>query len=104
MNYQEYLNSPHWQRLRVRILKRDGYKCTQCNETKELDVHHLSYDRLGQERDEDVATLCRRCHNDEYYYQGCIEPTEKMIAKQISVTQVEYQDKKQKIIAGLEKG
>ena len=99
MNYQVYIDSRPWQRLRVRILKRDRNQCTKCGRKHELDVHHLNYDQLGQEQEEDVVTLCRRCHRDEHYYADYIEPTEKMLAKQRWVTEEEYQIEKM-VLAG----
>lgn len=28
-------------------------------------MHHLTYERLGAERDEDLLVVCRRCHKKE---------------------------------------
>ena len=35
-----------------------------------LDVHHLTYERLGREKDEDLRVLCRACHGDEHRQMG----------------------------------
>ena len=61
-SYKEYLLSDHWQEVRRRTLKRDGYRCRMCNTRGQLSVHHRTYERLGSERDSDVITLCKRCH------------------------------------------
>lgn len=29
----------------------------------ELDVHHRTYERLGQEQEYDLTVLCHRCHS-----------------------------------------
>ena len=33
-----------------------------------LEVHHLSYARLGHEHDEDLYVVCRSCHSDLHGY------------------------------------
>lgn len=60
--YEDYLQTHHWQAVRVRTLERDGYRCRRCAGRRELNVHHLTYERRGQERAIDVITLCRACH------------------------------------------
>ena len=62
-NYEEYLNSSDWSRIRTRILRRDNYKCRICGSGINIQVHHLRYpDEWGKERDEDLIVLCDRCH------------------------------------------
>jgi hypothetical protein len=60
--YDLYLSSPHWRSLTARIKLARGSKCERCGATERLDTHHLTYDRLGCERDEDLMVLCRECH------------------------------------------
>lgn len=65
VTYREYLRSPQWRRRREQRLKLDGYACQQCGTTSKqyrLEVHHLTYKRLGHERMEDLQTLCVLCH------------------------------------------
>lgn len=63
-NYDIYLNSYRWDKLRQRILKRDNHKCLVCGcENKKLHVHHLTYDRFTHEDMDDLVTLCEDCHN-----------------------------------------
>ena len=64
-SYEDYLRSPAWRHKRERRLKLDGYTCQQCGKTSmdyRLEVHHLTYERLGHERMEDLLTLCILCH------------------------------------------
>lgn len=61
----EYLD-PRWQRRRLEIMQRDGFKCRLCGDDKEtLNVHHLYY-LPGQKKweydDAALVTLCRSCH------------------------------------------
>lgn len=67
MNYQEYLNSTLWQVIRRDALWGAGNKCSLCRFKEELEVHHLTYKNLGNERREDLQVLCARCHNDIHY-------------------------------------
>ena len=63
VKYADYIQSESWRRVRRLALKRDGYVCQQCGTGKNLEVHHINYEHLGQEGElEDVITLCRKCH------------------------------------------
>ena len=63
VNYHDYIKSDAWQRVRREALKRDGYVCQQCGTGKNLEVHHINYEHLGQDGElNDVITLCRKCH------------------------------------------
>jgi len=65
VTYEEYLRSPEWRRKRKERLKLDRNTCQKCGTTSReyrLEVHHLTYERLGSERMEDLQTLCVLCH------------------------------------------
>lgn len=66
MPYNEYLRTKEWREKRMRVLLRDGYRCTKCGSSEQLNVHHLTYERRGAERYADLTTLCRRCHRKEH--------------------------------------
>ncbi|MHA2066094.1 MAG: HNH endonuclease [Candidatus Thorarchaeota archaeon] len=55
-------NQTHWKAIRQKILERDGNKCTECSSTDKLHVHHLTYENEGNEKPEDLITLCHSCH------------------------------------------
>lgn len=64
VDYDEYIQSDEWKARAKAIRKRDNYTCQDCKATDvRLDVHHLTYARLGHERDEDLIALCRECHD-----------------------------------------
>lgn len=66
-DYDVYITSPEWKVRARQIRKRDGYTCQDCGATDvPLDVHHLTYEHLGHERDEDLITLCRECHDAQH--------------------------------------
>jgi hypothetical protein len=63
MPYKEYLRTPHWKRRRQHALRAAGYRCQACsNSLAHLDVHHNTYENLGEELDRDLIVLCRECH------------------------------------------
>jgi hypothetical protein len=67
-SYSELLQHPKWQEKRLRILERDGFKCTSpgCQNTEQiLHVHHLDYKKGNAPWEYDdswLITLCRDCH------------------------------------------
>lgn len=63
MTYDEYLASPEWQEKRQARLELDGFQCQFCGSENDLCVHHVTYDRLGNEDvNFDLVTLCKDCH------------------------------------------
>ena len=63
MDYQKYLQTEHWQARRKLALDEAGHKCQVCGcKDRRLDVHHNSYDYLGDEPREDLIVLCDVCH------------------------------------------
>jgi 5-methylcytosine-specific restriction endonuclease McrA len=68
--YQEYLQTEHWQTTRRRALILAGHKCQLCAGRIELEVHHNSYERLGGELDSDLVVLCRECHKFHHARMG----------------------------------
>lgn len=59
--YGVYLMSEWWDRRRQRALRDAGYHCG-CGKTNGLEVHHLSYEHLWHEPEEDLMVLCADCH------------------------------------------
>jgi len=57
-----YLRSAHWRARRARAIARAGGSCERCGKPGRLEVHHVTYERLGRERDRDLRALCHRCH------------------------------------------
>ena len=65
MTYSEKLRSPKWQKRRLEILNRDGWKCLFCGtENENLQVHHIVYRRREPWDYPDYLyqTLCDKCH------------------------------------------
>jgi 5-methylcytosine-specific restriction endonuclease McrA len=54
----------HYDRLRKRILERDGWRCQRCGAASQLEVHHLQLrSRGGEDFEENLITLCNHCHS-----------------------------------------
>ena len=67
VNYYEYLRSSEWNWMRLEKLAEVDCECERCGEGDDvLDVHHVTYARLGEEWFEDLEVLCRRCHEVEH--------------------------------------
>ncbi|MGL5749650.1 MAG: HNH endonuclease, partial [Paraclostridium sp.] len=66
--YKEYLKSDKWSEIRKIILSRDNNKCVKCSSSKNLQVHHSTYDNIFNEENnlDDLVTLCKTCHNVEH--------------------------------------
>lgn len=64
--YAEKLRDPRWQKRRLHILERDGWRCARCDaDDKMLVVHHVWYHREPWEApDEALITLCEECHDN----------------------------------------
>jgi len=58
--------SPKWQKRRLEILKKNGFKCNFCNsEEKQLHVHHIVYQhkrKIWEYEDHQLLVLCNDCH------------------------------------------
>ena len=67
-SYSDYLKSSEWKSIAKKIRKRDEFKCTKCNSSESLQVHHTSYDNIFNERNhlEDLILLCDCCHKKEH--------------------------------------
>ena len=63
MPYEEYLQTWHWKLKREEKLRAVDNRCQLCNSGSGiLEVHHRTYERLGEELNEDLTVLCRLCH------------------------------------------
>ena len=60
--YRAVMGSGGWRRRRAAAIRRAGRRCQRCGARGPLDVHHLTYRRLGRERPGDLLAVCERCH------------------------------------------
>ena len=63
--YADLLLSDKWMDKRVKVFKRDGYRCQKCGDNKSLNCHHTYY-TFGKKPWEyplsALLTLCKDCH------------------------------------------
>lgn len=64
--YRQYLRSAHWRDLQAKYrsspLQQDCFVCHDDN----VDLHHRTYKRLGEERLDDLVPLCRLHHEEAH--------------------------------------
>jgi 5-methylcytosine-specific restriction endonuclease McrA len=64
--YADKLKDPRWQKKRLEIMQRDGFKCAACkNNENTLHVHHIRYiarKSPWEAPNRDLITLCDTCH------------------------------------------
>ena len=80
LTYNQYMSSTdkakhlltqYWKDLKAKRIHVFGNKCEACGCTGPLELHHVTYVRLGAEQLDDVRLTCRSCHqstHDEYGY------------------------------------
>lgn len=62
MPYAQYLLSPEWNAKRAACLVDADYRCETCGKRGKMQVHHLTYQNLPNERRGDLRALCGTCH------------------------------------------
>lgn len=69
--YYNSLKNKKWTKKRDEILKRDYYKCTVCNSSINLCVHHKYYytgpfTPAWEYPNDCLITMCERCHEEHH--------------------------------------
>lgn len=82
-NYHAYLQSSAWRARRNRRLQMAQWRCEACQGRRDLEVHHLTYARIGREWDQDLRVLCHACHNAEHQYRMGQHPIGRVYLKLI---------------------
>jgi hypothetical protein len=62
MPYREYLQTPEWHVRAQEAYARFGFRCALCNDERDLNAHHRTYERRGCELPADLTALCAGCH------------------------------------------
>lgn len=60
--YGTYLRSSEWANKRRLVMKRCGGICEGCMANPATQVHHLTYDHVGNELLFELVGICRECH------------------------------------------
>lgn len=67
--YNKYLQTEHWQTVRLKVFNRDGGQCVMCKGELTIETmvcHHISYrlyNRFGYADPYECRTLCHDCHS-----------------------------------------
>jgi hypothetical protein len=61
-NYHTYLKSNHWNTIKTNYYVTRYYRCYFCGVRKGLQLHHISYENIGNEKPQDLVYLCSKCH------------------------------------------
>lgn len=61
--YHAYLETQEWKSLRNRVLARAQGQCEGCGRWPATEVHHLSYEHVGDEFLWELKAVCRDCHD-----------------------------------------
>lgn len=94
LKYIRYINSKAWAIRREFAIEKAANKCQLCGRKEELTVHHLNYERFGQENDEDLLVVCVRCHNDLEFTKRDSFCSPLKVLRSIKITEIEYQEYK----------
>jgi 5-methylcytosine-specific restriction endonuclease McrA len=62
-SYDDYLRSDAWKRRAAKILQRANGVCEGCLSNPASEVHHLTYQNIGQEFAWELRAVCRSCHS-----------------------------------------
>ena len=62
--HKEVLQSNEWKIKRQKVIKRCNNICEGCGSNPVEEVHHLTYDRLGEEFLFQLLGLCKNCHSE----------------------------------------
>jgi len=70
MKYKQMLKDPRWQKKRLEVFERAGWKCESCGDgTTELHVHHVEYKKGAKPWEysmNDLQCLCKHCHKKDH--------------------------------------
>ena len=92
ITYNQYLKSSHWYKLKIRF-RNSAYSkgcCYICGNKNNLNIHHKTYRRIGNEKLNDLLELCQKCHEEVHLLEKCSD------ARQFNLSNAHIRIKKQK--------
>ena len=66
-SYLDYIHSEEWRKKSARIKDKQKSVCRLCGKRENLQTHHLTYIRLGNEKEDDLVGLCEDCHTKIHF-------------------------------------
>jgi hypothetical protein len=64
--YKQYVRSNAWAIRKNQYYRRDNRQCAACGSRERVQLHHVSYDNLGHEPDQDLVPLCYKDHRNAH--------------------------------------
>ena len=61
-NHAEYMTTEWWRVRKMSYYMQHARRCAGCASTLAVELHHLSYENVYGEPDEDLLPLCEGCH------------------------------------------
>lgn len=85
-DYKRYMASNHWANRKRVYYSAHPKRCVVCDGNVKIHLHHMTYERLGCELDEDLVALCELhhagAHEHHQIYKGTLkEATLRYIAR-----------------------
>ncbi len=68
--YEVYINSHWWEKRKSKYYQNHERICAACRSVNFITLHHMIYGDLGNEKDEHLIPLCRRCHQEYHLLNG----------------------------------
>ena len=104
---EEYYLSEHWINFRKGYYERHPNACCWITGIKEnLDLHHIRYDNLGCEEDDDIVVLCRHMHEKVHKivkeYKVALDKAHLVIADIVGRKEVMTKDEIQEMFGHLD--
>jgi hypothetical protein len=62
MSLKPYRATSHWKKLRLQVLRRDGYTCTYCGDVATEVDHRVAKVKGGEDTLDNCVAACRRCN------------------------------------------
>lgn len=77
-DYLQYLKTPHWLEFKARYESDPEklHECFVCGKM-EYELHHITYERIGKERMDDVVPLCKTHHRATHAIEKAGHPLRK---------------------------
>ena len=65
------LDPVSYEKLRLQVLRGDGWRCQSCGTMSNLEVHHQQFrSQSGHDSEENLIVLCFTCHASVHRHAG----------------------------------
>lgn len=85
--YQDFLKSKHWELKKTQVFATQK-QCFVCKTGLDLNVHHKTYSRLGDEKLTDLVILCQPCHKKVHEFHKAHKRLSLYKATQTYITKI----------------